>query len=494
MKTTSTPTEAGKPDILFIMPDQMRGDCLSCLGHPAVKTPQMDQLAEEGVLFRRAYTPVASCIPARYALLTGLFSQTSGVVGFDAKVISTPTLSGMLSDAGYSTVLVGRNMHQKAESGACGYQKRILGSTYVNDDDYDSFLCQTAPETGGITNFVKNTMQLYYNLWPADAWPLADELHPTEWTVEQSRKVVQETDQRRPLFLTTSFYAPHPPLFPPEKYFDEKLAAELPEPARGDWVDSTSLPVNEKGQKKGTRVSLEGETLRRAQAGYFGLIEHIDHQISSLIRDFKDRSEQAGRPWVIVITSDHGEMLGDHGYFRKCEPYEGSANIPFIFSGSPSLGFKNGRHLNQPVSLPDIMPTLLTLAGVETPDFVDGIDLCPPLRGSSQPLREWLHFEHAPQYSDTQAFQALTDGRFKYIWRSLGGREQLFDLEKDPKEEHDLSRDADSQEVLKKWRNTLIRKLADRPEGFVKNGELVPVSEYPPLNNGELNAKNEQYQ
>ena len=100
--------------------------------------------------------------------------------------------------------------------------------------------------------------------------------------------------------------------------------------------------LSEKGDENGHRILLKGETLRAAQAGYFGLIEHLDNQISSLISEFKARSEKAGRSWIIVVTSDHGEMLGDHGYFRKCEPYEGSANIPFIISGSPALGFKTG--------------------------------------------------------------------------------------------------------------------------------------------------------
>jgi len=445
----------------------------------------LDKLAEEGVLFRRNYTPVASCIPARYALLTGLHPQTSGVVGYAHKTISTPTLPGILGEAGYSTVLVGRNMHQNEASGSCGYQKRILGSTYVNGDQYDKFLRKFAPETGGIKNLVEKKMGLGYNTWPAKPWPLDNDLHPTEWVVAQSQKVVEETNRKQPLFLTTSFYAPHPPLFPPKKYFSENAEGKLPAPAHGYWVDWKSLSVN-KGKKSDTRILLKGETLRDAQAGYFGLIEHIDSEISSLIRDFKARSKKAGRPWIIVFTSDHGEMLGDHGYFRKCEPYEGSANIPLIFNASSSLGFKKGRRIYQPVTLEDIMPTLLALAGTKTPAMVDGVDLVPTLRGSDQAIREWLHFEHAPTYSQSQAYHALTDGRFKYIWRPANGREQLFDLERDPSEEHNLANEADSREALKQWRAILVSRLAGRPEGFVKDGELVAGRDYRPLNKGEL--------
>ena len=477
--------KAPKPDILLIMPDQMRGDCLSILGHPALRTGQLDELARQGALFRRAYTTLASCIPARFALLSGLHPQTSGVVGFKAKPFSTPTLPQLLSESSYRTVLVGRNMHQVPASKSCGYQKRILGSTYVANDQYDRFLKRSAPETGGIRKLVED-LGVTYNHWQAKPWPLADNLHPTEWIVNQSRRMIAEADVDQPLFLTSSFYAPHPPLFPPRKYFDAYLKQELPPPAHGDWVDWGAL--SPKGDRNGHRILLEGETLRAAQAGYFGLIEHLDNQISLLIRDFKARSEKAGRSWVIVVTTDHGEMLGDHGYFRKCEPYEGSANIPFIICGSPALGFKSGLRVAQPVCLEDIMPTLLALAGTKRVFRVDGVNLVPTLRGQQQVIRKWLHFEHAPCYSKAQAFHALTDGHYKYIWRPTDGTEHLFDIDTDPQEENDLSRKAPHLPTLQIWRARLVDRLAGRPEGFSVDGRLIRDRPYPALNKGMMST------
>jgi len=465
---------AERPDILFLMPDQMRGDCLSILGHPVVRTPQLDELAKQGTLFRRAYSPVPSCIPARFALLTGMYPQTSGVVGYAARPITTPTLPGVLADAGYVTVLVGRNMHQLPASGTCGYQKNILASTYVAGDGYDEFLKKAAPEYNGIRDLVAK-LGLDNNRWPAAPWPVADELHPTAWIVQQSRQVIRETPAGQPLFLTSSFYAPHPPLFPPKKFFDAFLKKNLPPVARGDWVDWAALSPT--GSKNGHRIRLEGDMLRRAQAGYFGLIEHLDEQFGPLIADFKARSEKAGRAWVIVVSTDHGEMLGDHGYFRKCEPYEGAANIPFIIAGSPSLGFKRGARCNQPVCLEDIMPTLLAAAGVEIPKNVDGRNLVPVLRGEGRVPREWLHFEHAPCYGKEQAFHALTDGHFKYIWRPDDGSEQLFDLDKDLREEHDLSKTP----AVEVWRQRLVKRLAGRPEGFSDGERLIAGRPYPAL-------------
>ena len=105
--------ELVRPDILLIMPDQMRGDCLSALSHAVVRTPTFDALARQGTLFRRAYSTVPSCIPARYALMTGLSPQTSGVVGFKKKAIKVPTLPQLLHRAGYATALVGRERKTK---------------------------------------------------------------------------------------------------------------------------------------------------------------------------------------------------------------------------------------------------------------------------------------------------------------------------------------------------------------------------------------------
>ncbi len=472
-----------QPDILLIMPDQMRGDCLSACGHPAVQTPTLDALAKEGVLFRRGYTTVTSCIPARYGLLTGLCPQTSGVVGYRTTGFLRRTLPDLLNSAGYSTVLVGRHMHQNKP---CGYQEEHLGSTHVSNDAYDKFLQEKAPETGGIKNLVKS-MGLTYNYWQAAPWPLDLSLHPTEWIIDRSCKVIKNASGEKPLFLTTSFYAPHPPLFPPKNFFDRNKKKKLPPSARGDWVQWDSLTPQ--GDRPRHRVLLQGKVLKNAQAGYYGLIEHIDSRVAAVISAFKERSRQAGRPWVIFFVCDHGEMMGDHGYFRKCEPYEGSANIPFIVSAAPELGLRKGAVIKEPVCLEDVKPTCLTLAGVKSPAPLDGVNLLPALRGREESIRSVLHFEHSPCYSRAQAYQALTDGKFKYIWRSFDDTEQLFDLENDPHEEHDLSQEPDFKDVATHWRSELIKRLADRSEGFVKDGSLAAVPTYPPLNQEVIRAQ-----
>ncbi len=477
--------ESIKPDILLIMPDQMRGDCLSALAHPVVRTPTIDRLAQQGTLFRRAYSTVPSCIPARYAMLTGLSPQTSGVVGFRKKAITRPTMPQLLRGSGYATVLVGREMHQQVDDKELGYQVCVSGSTYVSDDQYALEVEQAFPEIGEFRPWVEK-LGLTYNHWQAQPWPLPTRWHPTAWVARQARQIVSAASLDQPLFLTASFYAPHPPLFPPKDLFNSYLQKKLPKPAHGDWVAWQTLTT--RGAQGGHRVLLEGEALRRAQAGYFGLIEQLDQELAPLVAEFKARSERAGHPWLIVVTSDHGEMLGDHGFFRKCEPFEGSANVPMVIAGSSELGFTAGQRSLQPVCLEDLLPTFAQLAFSQRAGFkpadVDGVSLLPVLRGDPATLRSWLHFEHATCYSKQQAFHALTDGHSKYIWRPHDGRELLFDLDQDSREEHDLAADPTRADLLAKWRQLLIQRLAPRPEGFSDGKRLISGRPYPPLNAG----------
>jgi len=125
------------------------------------------------------------------------------------------------------------------------------------------------------------------------------------------------------------------------------------------------------------------------------------------------------------------------------------------------------------------MPTLLELAAIARPVSVDGHSLAGVLRDPKAAGRAWLHFEHAPIYSPAQGFQALTDGRFKYIWRPKTGSEQLFDLANDPREERDLSAVPAQRATLERWRAVLVQRLAGRPEGFSDGVRLIAGRPYP---------------
>lgn len=461
-----------QPNILFIMPDQWRGDCLSLENHPVLLTPVVDEIGGQGVHFHRAYSTCPSCIPARRALLTGQHPPRNGMVGFqDGHPIRVPTLPQCLGKAGYQTHLVGRCMHQYPASCRYGYDSMNLGSTNVLDDHYADYLEREEPEGGGYRGSGSSN-----NGWNARPWHLEEKHHPTNWIVRESRRFLKKRDLTCPVFLTTSFFAPHPPLIPPAAYYDRYFHSDLP-PAS---IGPEDAPPPEGGKGLGVesaRVQLDGLARRVALAGYFGSINHIDDQLYWLIHEFKKESVEQGRPWLIVFSTDHGEMLGDHYLFRKTEAFEGSARIPLLIQGSPELGFKPRQFVEGPVCLEDLMPTLLELGGGTVPENIDGRSLVPVLRGETDRVREVLFGGHVHRAADPNLDRSnhyVVDGRYKYIWYSSTGNEQLFDLKTDPGETCNLLHSEEHASLLQTMRSRLIDSLQDRPEGFVQDGQLIP--------------------
>lgn len=467
-----------RPDILLIMPDQMRGDCLSLEKHPVLQTPNIDDLGLRGMHFARGYSTCPSCIPARRAMMTALYpsSPGNGVTGFATNAeLDAPVFPQKLLDEGYHTTLVGRHMHQLPLDKAFGFEDRIYATAYHYDDDYGQALEAEFPGQGGMAGH-----GISRNGYTTRPWQFPDAWHPTSWVISRAREKLVEAPNDRPHFLTASFFAPHPPFLPPACYYDRYVNAETPARAIGDWDE---IPAHDYGHTniERNRLDLKGAQLHQARAGYYGLINHIDDQVAVIVFEFNQQCARRGRPGVIVFTSDHGEMLADHYRWHKCEPYEASARVPFLIQGTPEMGFVQGGRHDQPVCLEDIGPTLLDLAGLEPMENVDGRSLAPILRGENQPVREVLHGEHAPWYDDEQSFHMLTDGRMKYIWRPHSGDEQLFDLTNDPQECTNLAAQAEHSAEVTHWRDRLIAQLKDRPEGFSDGEKLIAGRPYPDL-------------
>ncbi|KIL41335.1 arylsulfatase [Gordoniibacillus kamchatkensis] len=471
-----------RPNLLLITVDQMRGDCLSGLGHPVVETPNLDQLARNGATFRNAYSATPSCIPARAALLTGMSQTSHGRVGYKEGVPwNYPhTIAGELAAAGYHTQCVGK-MHVYPARNLCGFHNVVLHDGYLHHnrfkhrntvtewfdqvDDYLPWLRQQAGAHADLTDLGldcnASTM--------ARPWHLEERLHPTNWTVTQSIDFLRRRDPRKPFFLYTSFVRPHPPFDPPEAYLDLYDNLELPEPPVGDWAAAGDPerhglnPVTAKGIVPAAR-------LRRARAAYYALITHVDHQLGRLFQAMEEYGVLHNT--LIVFTSDHGELLGDHRLFRKTLPYEGSANVPLIVAdpgGKLGLARRSTRY--EVAELRDVMPTLLDAAGAAIPESVDGSSLLPLARGEAPAgWRDALHGEHE---AGERSVHYMTDGRDKYIWYSQTGEEQLFDLVQDRQETVNLAPHPGHAPRLERWRKRLTEELDGREEGYVQQGKLT---------------------
>lgn len=454
-----------KPNILFIFCDQFRWDCLGVMGHPTVETPNLDALANEGVLFTNAYSPAPSCVPARASLFTGKAPHRTGFMGYiDGKNWDYDNmLPEVLRNNGYQTHCVGKThfFPQWKHGGFEGLESyeawQNFDGTYVND--YHEWLHEKS--AGQLT---ERHTGLNDNSWTARPSTLPDHLHNNTWVVTRGLEFIKRRDKTRPYFLNLSFHRPHPPIDPPKDYWDVFMAKECEEIAVGDWASKFGHPVKSTNAWCG---QLSGEVLRRSRLAYYAQIAHIDNQIGRLMDELARMRQM---PDMIVFSADHGEMLGDHNLFRKTYAYEGSAAVPLIIKTNTS-----GRGLvrQDPVVLQDLYTTMLAEAGIAIAEDVDGLDLGPILRKEGKIERTWIHGEHSTCYSQDEAMQFMTDGKTKYIWFTKDGREQLFDLEKDPYECHECQEEPAYQETLAIWRSRLVAELAPRTEDGLSDGKQL---------------------
>ncbi|MCK5844119.1 MAG: sulfatase-like hydrolase/transferase, partial [Victivallales bacterium] len=345
-----------KPNFIVFVNEQHRGDCLSCEGHPVLLTPNMDEIAGRGVRFSSAYSTCPVCIPARRSLLSGQFPSTHGVVGYAVKQWSGRSVADELSDAGYQTAWIGRDMHQTPPDDPCGFETTILSGMRNPGCEYDQFMERNQPEGGG-GYYGSGVM---HNDWTARPFHLPEHLHHTNWTIGQALSWLENRDSERPFFLVVSFNAAHPPLIPPACYFDRYIRTGVPDPVIGDWA----VPPENDGIGMGVspnKVNLKGEALLSVRAGYYGLINHLDDQYHRLLNGVTGIDKMTGGNTAVIMTSDHGEMLGDHYCWRKSLPYEGAARIPMLLRVPERFGVKTNNVIDAPVGLEDIMPTVLEM-------------------------------------------------------------------------------------------------------------------------------------
>jgi len=471
------------PNVLLLMTDQHRFDCLGCAGNPVLETPNLDWIASRGALFTRAYTACPSCVPARASLITGMSQWHTGILGMGRGqgpmgVGFDHTLPGELARAGWHTQGIGK-MHFFPQRALNGFHHTLLDESGRRQDpdfvsDYQRWF---EANCGGDFGFVDHGID--WNSWMARPWHAPEFLHPTNWTVQESLRFLERRDPTQPFFLMTSFARPHSPYDAPRWYFDLYERKGPPPPVVGSWASCHDVP-GDAARPDAWRGVRSPEEIRRARAGYYGQIHHIDHQIGRLLMAMRRLGVLDNT--LIIFTSDHGDMLGDHNLWRKTYAYEGSAHVPFIVSLPASWRAPRGLTVDAPVMLRDIMPTVLDVVGLDIPETVDGLSLRPWLEGRRPAAwREYVHGEHCTCYSEEQEMQYVTDGRYKYIWFPRTGAEQLFDLVEDPGETRNLADDPDAAPLVRRWRARLIAELEPRGLGLTDGDRLVCQKGKPPI-------------
>lgn len=453
-----------RPNVLFVTVDQWPGGLLGCAGHPVIETPTIDHLASIGTRFANAYSECPICIPARRTIMTGASPRRHGDRTFQPSLrmpADMTTLAQAFSRAGYQSQAIGK-LHVYPQRDRIGFDDALLAEegrgALGGPDDYEMFLADKGYAGQQFLHGMSN------NEYSWRTWHLPEELHVTNWTTWAAARSVKRRDPTRPALWHVSYTPPHPPLIPLASYLERYRARDVDEPNIADWaVDDERLPYPLK-LARDYWSSLPPAQLADMRRAFYALCTHIDHQLRVLIGTL--REEQILDDTIILITSDHGDMLGDHGFYAKRMMYEGSAKVPMVLVGAADdkrvgVGVVDERL----VGLQDIMPTLLHLCGVAIPNTCEGISMV-----SQDHQRQTLYAE---ALAGAKAMRMIRDERYKLIWYPAGSVFQLFDLQTDPHEMCDLSASSDHDHVLSRLQQQLLLELYGEDLEAVDEGGFV---------------------
>ncbi|HTM49391.1 MAG TPA: sulfatase-like hydrolase/transferase [Bryobacteraceae bacterium] len=446
-----------RPNILFIMVDEMRWDAMRCAGHPVVDTPNLDRLAKQGMRFANSYTVAPVCSPARTAVFTGRYAQVAGVT--TNAVPSNPGeifLPSILGHYGYHTAIAGK-LHYAPRRFDFGFQQ------------FWSFSAEGPTPELGFMEYLKKKHGSPAK-WPivpgTCPWPddplgrdvgefkYPEEDFETDWITSRSIDYLRSRkDKPQPWFLFTSYLKPHSPSVEPKMYLGKYDPNAIPVP---------KLPANihelrsaEKG--RGRRKFIEDERMMRVMsAAYYGAIAHVDFHVGKIL-DELDRLGMADNT-LVLFTADHGNMLGDRGRWFKGVMYEGSSHVPLIWRGPVGAKENSGRVEEKIVENTDLLPTILESAGLPVPERVQGRSFLKLARGQDPAWKDRCYSQLATAMLRTPGWKLIDNSR------DLSGSFELYDMKNDPKEQRNLIGDAKHRDRVAHFRGQLAAWRADKPK------------------------------
>lgn len=428
------------PDILFLISDQHHPQFMGCAGNPWIRTPHLDELAEQGTRMENLYCGSPLCVPSRMAMLSGLLPSRTGIyTNFNCLPEEQPTFVHSLAGAGYHTVLSGR-MHFNGANQRHGYQKRLIGDiTPV----YPQGRGMEIGEFGMATGQNRTSLKIS---GPGNSSVLEYDRAVTETTLA----FLENYQDPQPLFLTVGLYGPHCPFICPPELFQYYFETITPPDYPPDFMETVHPFIRQWIRNRGIE-NPDPKDVRRSIAAYYGLVETVDKRLGSIIHSWRENPRF--RDSLIVYVSDHGEMAGDKGLFWKSSFYEGSVKVPCIIHQPGTV--PANRVIQEPASLLDLGPTLIELTRADPLPESDGHNLLP------------LWMEDRPEQFDRPVVSLLGDmkgdtagamirrGDWKLMTYHGYEHTQLFHLKNDPDELRDLGQDPDHQAI----REELLRQL-----------------------------------
>lgn len=435
------------PDIIFLLPDQLRPDFLGCYGARYVRTPAIDALATRGRRFTTCISPSPICVPARASMLTGLSAHAVGVMDnlhwprSDRGAMGLRTWPEHLRDAGYLTAAVGK-MHFYPWDISEGFEKRVIAEDkrhiHIEDDYHEALLA------AGLRKRHAREQRGYVEGKGASINDLPDPLQVDRWVAARAADTVIAAPQDRPLALMVGFPGPHCPYDPPEEALaridPDALPPAIAATAESDSHRAAFVSSYRRQWADLDYAELEPWHVRGIRRHYAALVERLDADVATIVGAL----ESAGRRdnAIIVLASDHGDYLGDFGLVGKTYFHEPSIRVPLIVSDcrdrKPAIEAR-------PVSLLDLFPSFLDWAGLPAPDHAQGRRL------------DEADAERIIVGATAHGTMARS-ARFKLV-RYRNGVEALFDLKADPDEQRDVL--GDHPEVRARLDHAMTESLLD---------------------------------
>lgn len=408
------------------MADQLTFAALGAYGHPIIKTPNIDALAERGVLFENCYCPSPLCVPSRASMMSGRLP--TNIASFDNACelpAGVPTFVHHLRLAGYRTIISGK-MHFIGPDQLHGFEERLNPDIYPSGFDWTPDWRNGAyPNDGTHVRKLKRsgpvewTHQLDYD----------EETH--RLAIGRLRRLAREKDT--PFFFCVSYSHPHEPFQITREFWDFYEGVDINEPqAPARAFDKMNQYEQWIQVHHGIDTDPPGmEEILASRRAYYGMVTYVDRKVGELLSEL----ERLGLSddTLVIFTSDHGEMLGEHGMWYKRTYHEWSSHVPLIIA-RPGGKTRRAREI---VSLVDLYPTILDLAGVDfDASSLDGASFAKALDGSTPGWKDIAFIEYCGE-GTVKPMRAIRKGRFKYV---LVPEMQplLFDIEMNPLEQEDL--------------------------------------------------------
>jgi choline-sulfatase len=442
--------EESRPNIVMIMVDQMAHDVVGALGHPVVKTPNIDRLVQNGISFSNSYCNSPICAPSRASFVTGMMPSKVGAYDNGSELpAGVPTFVHHLRRAGYETVLSGK-MHYVGPDQLHGFEHRLTRDIHATGFELTPDWTRgeyANPGTG--VKRLKNAGVIDWNNH------LAYDEKVLFRTLEKIRDFGKQAEQK-PFFLCASLFHPHDPFVITETYWNMYSDVDIPLPDIPSKLDNELHPFNQwiQTHHEVDTCTLTDDEIRNNRQAYYGMVTYIDDKVGQIIDELERMNLLEDT--MIIFTSDHGEMLGEHGMWFKRTFYDPSTKVPLIISYPDR--YQNGKVVDDVVSLIDLSATILKIAEVPDGDKwiaeMDGNSFHALLDGHK---KEWKS-EAIIEYCGEGALRpmiTLRAGRYKYV--HVHGYEPLmYDLEKDPHETQNIVSNSDYESIAAELKSRIM--------------------------------------